>query len=81
MTGLQQLFDCLPRTFGWGDPFGWTGLIIGSGVGIVLASRRYSDNTVVNRLVGRFVGIGLAVLGLTAGEVVRVFWTGYCQVL
>ena len=85
MTGLQQLSDCvftsMPRTFGWGDPFGWVGLIIGAAAGIVLGSRRYSDNAVVNRLVGRIIGIGLAFLGLTTGEIVRVFWQGYCQAL
>jgi len=82
MTGLQQMFDCvftaMPRTFGWGDPFGWVGLIIGAVAGIVSGSRRYSDNAVVNRMIGRAVGIGLAFLGLTIGEIVRVFWNDYC---
>jgi hypothetical protein len=82
MTGLVDcVFTAMPRTFGWGDPFGWVGLIIGSVAGIVLASRRYSDNAVLDRLIGRIVGIGLAFLGLSAGEVVRVFWNGYCQAL
>jgi len=82
---MTRLFGCvftaMPRTFGWGDPFGWVGLIIGAVVGIVLASRRYSDNAVVNRMIGRAVGIGLAFLGLTIGEIVRVFWNGHCQAL
>jgi len=77
MGELHSLFGCVwqPKP----TVYGWVGLVVGLAVAIWVAWRvPLVENYSIDKLIGGLSAAFFTLLGMTIGELVRVFWTGSC---